>query len=69
MQTINGYGKLSRTRYAELAIMKTGNVWRIADITDGEPHAVGSQYRTKFEAFADLDRYAREYGVTPIAAS
>jgi hypothetical protein len=52
------------TRFPELAyINQAAGLWRIVTTEDGA--TIGPQYRTKAELLADLDRYAREYGVNP----
>ena len=56
--------RLSATRFKELDIGKTADVWRVFDVTGNTPAAIGPHYQTKLEAFADLDRYATEYGAT-----
>jgi hypothetical protein len=52
-----------KTRFRELGIQNQGpGNWRYIDRTTGQ--AVGGPRRSKVEAFADLQRYAEEYGAT-----
>lgn len=55
---------ITRTRFPELGIQQQGpRLWRFLDLTEdygGRFAAVGDHYRTKAEALADLERYARE---------
>ena len=51
------------TRFKELGYRCDGpSLWRIYDIRDDPPAAVGPFYKTKAELLADLDRYAAEFG-------
>jgi hypothetical protein len=48
------YDSFTRTRYVHLAVVRWGNVWRLADYTDTNNVAtIGAPYRTKAEALAD----------------
>jgi len=52
------------TRYEGLGYAQIARgLWRIMDLHDGPPRAVGPHYRTRGELLADLDAYAREFGV------
>lgn len=56
---------ITRTRFPEIGLEKQGPaLWRFLDLSDPRPcgyfSAVGDHYRTKGEALADLERYARE---------
>ena len=58
---------MTRTRYAELGLIKcTPTLWRFIDLTDDpggkKQIVIGMQYRSKTEALADLDRYAKDFG-------
>lgn len=58
-------GTIRPTRYRTLGYRCDGpKTWRIYDTSDDSPAAVGPFYATKAELLADLDRYAREFGVT-----
>ena len=51
------------TRFKELGYRQDGpSLWRICDVRDEPPAAVGPFYKTKAGLLADLDRYASEYG-------
>ncbi len=53
---------MRKTRFKELGYAKHApNLWRILDSDTGA--AIGPHYRTKAELLADLERYAREYGL------
>jgi len=57
-----------RTRYAELAYEQHArDLWRIIDTETGA--AVGPQYKSRAELLADLNRYARVYGVSDMGPS
>jgi len=57
-------GGVRPTRFPELGYRFDGpRCWRIYDITDKREAAVGPFYASKAELFADLDRYAKDYGV------
>lgn len=56
--------KITKTRFATLGLMRvTATNWRFCDVSEDRPAVVGPHYATKTEALADLDRYAREYGL------
>lgn len=62
---------ITPTRYPELGIARiTGSIWRFVARDDARAsfgpnvNCVGSSYRTKGEALADLDRFASDYGAT-----
>lgn len=62
---------VTATRYPELGLAKVaGHIWRwVARESSGaafDPYSgcIGSSYRTKGEALADLDRFASDYGAT-----
>ena len=54
------------TRFRELVLFDLRGAWRFGAVVPGEDpqdaNVVGPTYRTKVEALADLDRYARFYG-------
>lgn len=53
----------TRVRIKPLALGYYGrNHWQYADCSDGKPHQVGPIYKTKLEALADLESYARRAG-------
>ena len=54
--------KINKTRFSELGLVNVDRgLWRFIVIEDNA--VVGPYYATKIEALADLDRYAREYGL------
>lgn len=64
------YGKIIKTRFKELGVTKVDSaLWRIVDLTHGDPSVVGPFYRSKAEAFGDLDRYAHDFGCMDTATT
>jgi len=56
--------KVFKTRFPELGFAKCGrNDWRVVATDTGA--TIGCHYASQIELLADLDRYAREYGVNP----
>ena len=55
---------MTRTRFDPLGLDHIGSEWSFFDCSDpSNPSRVGPVYKTKLEAFADLPRYAAEYGI------
>lgn len=51
------------TRFKELGFIKMApDLWRIVDTETGA--VMGPQYKSRSELLCDLERYAREYGLS-----
>jgi len=62
---------ITATRFPKLAVVRVaGHIWRYvcrestSDAFDPYTGCVGYSYRTKTEAMADLERFARDFGLT-----
>ena len=52
--SISDWDSFTRTRFEALAVVRWGNVWRLADYSDeNNVTTIGVPYRTKAEALAD----------------
>ena len=61
------WDSFTRTRYAGLAVVRWGKVWRLADCQDANNvMTIGVPYKTKAEALADL-RYEADIRGYPLA--